>query len=98
MEKLLHTLFGKFVLVAILCGLVYASPTQVLAADSPAVSSFTFILDDGVSGDTGFGIHTSGDVQTVNFYQTCSIYFRTDSRLNNSDAAFSEWATGPPTH
>jgi len=96
MKKLLHTLFGKLLLIAVLCGLAFSSPSQVLATESPIAASDSFVLNDDVSGDTGFDTQTPDEFQTVYVCQTSSIYFCSDARLADLIATSNTWATGPP--
>jgi len=96
MEKLLHTSFGKLLLIAVLCGLAFSSPSQALATELSIAASDSFVLNDDVSGDTGFDAQTPDEFQTAYVCQTGRVYFCSDARLADHIATSNTWATGPP--
>jgi len=89
-------LFGKLFLVAFLCGLVLAGPSQALSTDTLNVADEICSLDSGIAGGADFGAHVFDGLQVARPEQEYELCFHIIVRSMHSSAVPILKATGPP--
>ena len=96
MKNLHCTVLGKVLYLSLLCGMIFAGPTQVLADCSLVFVNEISVLDSDASDDIESGFHTYSDLRTP-YSQGRDLYFSAGTLSWLIGAVSDNYATGPPT-
>lgn len=96
MKKMPGMFFGKVLLLAIFCGLVFAGSSQVDFNKSQVIADQVSATSDEASDNTGFEFSSFYIVPVVSYFQNGVALFPFDANLTKPTITSHKDATGPP--